>query len=258
MEKDNYLKVIDGHLEDIREQFEIIRAYEGKIPSIELDLIMANLQEVYDTFRQLEKLNQPVFSFKLEREAPAETPIAEPPPEVKAEEPAETPIAAPPPEVKTPEPVETPIAEPPPEVKTPEPDPLPPVEKASDPEPEKPVTTPSAESRTAKSTLDLFGESSSTLADRLKDTNEKRVADKLKPARLHDIRSAIGINEKFLFINELFDGSLKNYEDAISKLNDCLDGSEADRQLTILQAAFSWDPDNVTVISFTDLVSRKF
>lgn len=254
MEKDKFLEAISNHLEDIREQFEIIRGYEGKIPSIELDLVMSNIRKVYEAFVKLEKLNQPVVSFSVEKkqekgpaaapEVPVEEKKEQPPAEKAVEEarPADTV-----PEVQ-------PEAQP--EV---QPEAQPEVEK------EKEVETPVAEQeeekeepKQPKTTLDLFGESSSTLADRLTDNTEKRVADKLKVEKIKDIRSAVGINEKFLFINELFDGSLKNYEDAVSRLNQCASGAEAGQILDEFQANYRWDRDDPTTLTFMDLVRRRF
>ena len=120
------------------------------------------------------------------------------------------------------------------------------------------VEAAGADPNKTKTTLDLFGEHSSTLADRLKDTSEKRVADKLMHEKIDDLKNAIGINEKFQFINELFDGSLKNYEDAIGKLNDCQSPEQAKAMLIVLQSKFGWDSEEATSKSFIDLVNRKF
>ena len=283
MEKDKFLQAISNHLEDIREQFEIIRGYEGKIPSIELDLVMSNIRKVYEAFVKLEKLNQPVVSFSIEKEkdreaaAPPETPVEEkkeqPSPEKAVEEtrPADPEPTAPPEERLEKEP-EAPVAEQQQEKEV-EKQVVAPVaeqhEEKEEPKPpvveERPVAEAHPQEKTEKetpkqpkTTLDLFGESSSTLADRLTDNTEKRVADKLKVEKIKDIRGAIGINEKFLFINELFDGSLKSYEDAISRLNQCPSGTEAGQILDEFQANYRWDRDDPTTLTFMDLVRRRF
>jgi hypothetical protein len=299
MEKDKLLQAIDNHLEDIREQFTIIREYEGKIPGIELDIIMSNIRKVYEVLLQLEKTNRPVVAFNVKDETNEEKAEVAEDPERKEEEivlekepeTIEETVETPVPEEVTPEPVvEEKIPEPVPEEKEPEPAPEPIVEVK---EPEKvvvedtpPITTEmepekvvveapppieekpretmtesvatEVEVEQPKTTLDLFGESSDTLADRLTDNSEKRVADKLQGEKVNDLKAAIGINEKFSFINELFDGSLKNYEDAIARLNHCGSVEEAGKALDELQSQYSWDAENSITQSFIDLVYRKF
>ncbi len=107
-------------------------------------------------------------------------------------------------------------------------------------------------------TLDLFNEPSSTLADKLKDHTEKSIAEKLKENRVHDLKSHIGINEKFLFINELFDGNLRSYEESINRLNNCAAVSQAELILTELRLTHNWDMEENTARAFVDLIRRKF
>jgi len=292
MDKDKIIKSISDQLEDIQDQFDIIKGREGKIPSIELDLVMDNIRKVYESFLHLEKVNQPVVSFTVEDKpaikeevnATVEEKIKDEPREDVKEIIDEKKVEEDPEAITiTEETVDEDIKKSEPsgkkepdkvkeeEVKAPSVDgaqlkeeekeePAPAVFVEPAPEPvtvtrEEPVKE---EASNVKTTLDLFGEQSSTLADRLKETSETRVADKLKTNKIIDIKGAIGINEKFLFINELFEGSLKNYEDSINKLNNCQSGEQAGNVLTELQDTFGWDNENITAKSFIDLVNRKF
>ncbi len=49
--------------------------------------------------------------------------------------------------------------------------------------------------------------------------DDKSIVENLTNRPLADLRAAIGINEKFLFVNELFGGSLQEYNQAIQALN---------------------------------------
>jgi hypothetical protein len=281
MDKDKFMQSINNHLEDIREQFEIIKEYEGKIPAIELDLIMSNIRKVYEAFLKLEKLNQPVtpshseVSTPVKSEEPGEE-VPEQNEEIETSvdiEPEEEPVSqiepqkAKPPVLADNDPWATQKTEEPAPVFVPEvgsskpeevtvqatsPASAQPAESVAGPVEAEPLPDPQ------KTTLDLFGEQASTLADNLKDKPEKRVADKLQSEKINDIKSVIGINEKFLFINELFDGSLKNYEDAIDKINLCQSGEEAGQVLDELHTQFTWEKENTTAQSFVELVNRKF
>jgi len=66
MDKEKIITAISQQLEDITEQFEIIREYEGKIPKIELDLLLSNIRNVYESLLVLDKANQPVIDFNVE------------------------------------------------------------------------------------------------------------------------------------------------------------------------------------------------
>ncbi len=115
----------------------------------------------------------------------------------------------------------------------------------------------------------LFGDMHS-LADQFKDGQsvadkiaksrlEKSVADKMQHKPVHDLKDAIGINEKFLFINELFDGNLQDYSEAVNKLNSSGDLKTAENMLNEdLAIRFNWREDSIHVKNFKDLVERRF
>ena len=51
------------------------------------------------------------------------------------------------------------------------------------------------------------------------DAPEKTVADKLSRQPIKDLKSAIGLNQKFLFMNDLFEGENELFNNAINKIN---------------------------------------
>lgn len=143
-------------------------------------------------------------------------------------------------------------------------------EPAPAPEPESvhptnPVTTdqPAEEKppqdKFQRTTFDLFSDSpQTTIADRLRESQDKRLADKLQENKIADLRSTIGINDKFLFINELFDGNMRIYDDIIQKLNSSNTMAQIDLLLLDLKIAYNWDSESPTVKKFVELVRRKF
>ena len=86
---------------------------------------------------------------------------------------------------------------------------------------------------------------------------EKTVADKLRQQPITDLKSAIGLNQKFLFMNDLFEGENEKFNDAINKINSFKTLQEAlayiDREISS-----AWDKENSSVINFMDLVERRF
>lgn len=265
MDKRIIIGLIGEKLEIIQEQFDIVKAYEGKIPVIEIDLLMSNIRDLYELFINLEQEN--LGGRKATSSRPPAILGFEPVSE-KRQEPAPVPTAP------EPEPAPEPSPTPEPETQTvfqPEPEPEPELpsqpEPVSHPEP-APVVNSGPEihhphefraTKPQKTAFDLFSEGTpGTLADRYKESQEKRVADRLQENKVVDLRTTIGINDKFLFINELFDGNMRIYDEAVNKLNDCQTLAQADLLLLDLKIAYSWDSENPTVKKFVDLVRRKF
>jgi hypothetical protein len=70
-----------------------------------------------------------------------------------------------------------------------------------------------------------------------------------------DIESSIGLNEKFLFIRELFAGNAQLYAQTIDKLN--FAGSY-EIALNIVKANFNWNYNAEITIRLLDLVRRRY
>lgn len=68
------------------------------------------------------------------------------------------------------------------------------------------------------STSDKFSPAK-TLADVYLTNGDNSFAAKMQHNRITDIKAAIGINDKFLFINDIFKGEMMAYNQAIQKLN---------------------------------------
>jgi hypothetical protein len=133
---------------------------------------------------------------------------------------------------------------------------------------EEPLLT-DKKSKTKKSTVDLFS-AHSTVADKFKDekksindklfgaNTDKSLAAKLQKNPIKDLKAAIGINEKFKFINELFEGNLQKYNDGITKLNAFKNSDDAIAFLSSLKSEFSWNENTEAFQELNDLVQRRY
>jgi hypothetical protein len=103
----------------------------------------------------------------------------------------------------------------------------------------------------------LNGES---LNDRLKVNAERNdISSFLTETPVRDLKKAIGINDRFLFVNELFRGDEDMYERSVRTINNFRILAEAEywieRELTV---KLGWDVNSGTVREFYKLVKRRF
>lgn len=97
-----------------------------------------------------------------------------------------------------------------------------------------------------------------SLNDRLKETKTE-LFDSLKEAPIRDLKKAIGINDKFLFVNELFRGDDTMYERSIKTINGFSIYPEAEYWIKReLKLKLGWDDRNEVVKQFDQLVKRRF
>lgn len=84
------------------------------------------------------------------------------------------------------------------------------------------------------------------------------VGEKLQHKKITDLKASIGINEKFQFINELFEGNMKEYNVAIDQINNFTEHEDAENYLADLRDMYKWNEENPIAKNFLDLVQRRF
>ena len=101
-------------------------------------------------------------------------------------------------------------------------------------------------------------DSPETLGDKLQQEEDHSLAAKLQHESLNDLRTAIGINDKFLFVNELFGGSMEKYNKSIDNLNDLKTLNGALIYMNELRIELQWNSNNEAYKKLLELVHRKF
>lgn len=86
------------------------------------------------------------------------------------------------------------------------------------------------------------------------DIEVSKLEHKISNRPLESIKMAIGINDKFLFIRELFEGNAEVFTNAVAELDAKKDITEA---VKYLQHNFKWRK-NETSLKFVNLVKRRF
>lgn len=263
--KNQILTEQSRHLTDmIREQTDTVLGYENRIPQIELDILLENVRKLYEALKELEKRNASLEFTPEDQQEPVASTIQTP---IDVILPVEVPIEALDVEMETasdnpmqPEAllasVEIPVEAPRSEISTEEVMPQAMMSKESP----KPV---------AKSAT-LFDEDVPTIAERF--TSAPSVHDRIASARhddsisakwssnpISDLKKAIGINEKFALINELFEGDINAYNDAIDVLNNASDEHQALQYLNAtLASKYGWDTSDESYLKLRHLVERRY
>lgn len=278
MSKEIFLSEIDDLLVTLAEQWKLIRAYPDKVPYIELDIFADNIRKLYEDVYLIGKLNktkefdigkvrseittdQPVrlqtkFKSDVAEQGDATTPTQQPDvvPALLNEVVSQTG------EVTDSRMVRDTFDD-----------------KASATLFSDLSTSTETAGKTLhpvepqKGTSELFGHPSqtfigdkhksgqTTIGEKLKQPdNDNLIGSKMPQSPVGDLKSIIGINDKFLFINELFKGDMAAYNIAIAKLNACQKAVEANSIMQHLKQAHQMNEQSVSFKRLKDILLRRF
>jgi hypothetical protein len=97
-----------------------------------------------------------------------------------------------------------------------------------------------------------------SLNDKLRQ-GKTELIEVLKETPVKDLRKAIGINDRFLFINDLFRGDESMYERSIKTINSFNIFPEAEYWINReLKVKLGWHADDPAVLHFDQLIKRRF
>ncbi len=128
----------------------------------------------------------------------------------------------------------------------------------------KPEQTPVAERKEHKKRTEVF-EFNTLHANQVESLNEKlkeekvEVATTLQAVPIRDLKKAIGVNDRFLFVNDLFRGDENMYERSLKTLNGFTIYAEAEYWIQReLKVKLSWPDNSESAKLFDQLVKRRF
>jgi hypothetical protein len=106
---------------------------------------------------------------------------------------------------------------------------------------------------------EVVGQENQTLNETLKE-QKTELSDKLiETSAIKDLKKAIGINDRYLYINELFRGDEAMYERSIKTINGFSIWPEAEYWIRReLKTKMGWNDQDTTVQQFDQLVRRRF
>lgn len=252
--------------EKLRDLHRSLMLHASVIPADELDHFLIEIRRLYENALQLQHANSQALLLEMEKSIREQLPVVELPP-----------VTVPPPAIRA-ETTADPSAEkiPAPSVESAKPE----TAVSSKPEIEEEkisainavvaeitakVDATAVKKKPVSELHDRY-EEHTTLADTF--SGSERVGDKLarQPSRrlsdqlkspVKDLRTAIGLNEKFLFINQLFSGDAVKYNTAIDFLNNCSDHRQAHEYLDRVSTENNWEAHPSAASTFVDLIDRR-
>lgn len=136
-------------------------------------------------------------------------------------------------------------------------DPPPPPQQPPSP-PQRPANTEN-NNGIRKELNELIGKHSTSLNDSLRSSHTVEVGEKLSGMGVNDLKNAIGINDKFQFIQELFRGDKTMYERSIKTINESTSLQEAEYWIEReLKIKLGWNETDELVSQFYSLVRKRF
>ena len=105
---------------------------------------------------------------------------------------------------------------------------------------------------------EVIGVNESSLNDKLKESVVE-IGHKLTDSPIKDLKKAIGVNDRFVFINELFRGDEAMYERSLKTINSFRMYPEAQYWIEReLKVKLAWQEEKPATRHFYQLVKRRF
>lgn len=89
---------------------------------------------------------------------------------------------------------------------------------------------------------------------------DRSIGARMQQQPVSNLKEVIGVNEKFLFINELFQGNIQEYREALDRLNQMDDIKQAFDHLNELAVQYAWDANRSasTIEKLANYVQRRY
>lgn len=84
------------------------------------------------------------------------------------------------------------------------------------------------------------------------------VSDKFLHTPIASLKDAFSLNDRYLFANELFKKDMSLFNETVKTIDECKNLIEAQELLNQSKTNLNWDAENERVISFYELVGRRF
>ena len=258
MKFDTTFKEMELVFNELSEQFEAIKKNEERIPQIEIDIFKVTLQKLYKRINQLNKMDLAMPVEKPAKELIEKTVSIDSPIEKEMEDLNTSKNEVTDEKIILNDELEyekvtndfLQDVNNPPEIST---------EDIEEPIKDELDTITSKNEEVKPSLLLQFEDEIFSVNDSIaQKAKDKSLVNKLSSTRIENLKSAIGINDKFYFINELFGGNSQAYEDVIYTLNNFKRFEEAMQYVSTLKYRYDWKTETEAYQKLVHFLERKF
>ena len=85
-----------------------------------------------------------------------------------------------------------------------------------------------------------------------------QISDKPVEPKIDNLKTAISLNKKIAFVNELFKENVVDYAKNIDRINNASDINEAMGYFAELKTQYNWQATNELVVELEKLIQRRF
>ena len=288
---------INNTLIQLEEQYSRILTYKDQIPTIEVDLALKDVRDLYELFINLKTVGELQRRAELSSQInnkESDTVVASA--EVAVEAPVnkveEEPVKIETPKMESPKLEEPKVEVPKVEEKTAvdfqktveakaeeKKEPVAQVKPVVLPSENPPVVAPKVdllqerqkdfvptvrkiefkpEPQTPDNKKESLFDKAASLYDKIAKPGDKTVAGQATRQPVSNIKGSIGINEKFAYLKELFKNNVNDYNEALDKLNNFDSYADAEDYFQDLKAKYNWDPESKSFQGLADLLNRRY
>ncbi len=105
---------------------------------------------------------------------------------------------------------------------------------------------------------ETFKGNGKSINDRMAQKEDRSISAKLQRNPISNLKTAIGINEKFLLMNELFNGNMNDYTEAMNALNNFESYTDATNFINNLEEKYNWDESIESIDLLIDFIQRRY
>lgn len=270
MDKSSLRESIIRNLDEIINKTSNLEKYDDPIPQVELDIILRDIQQLYENYKLLAKINNKELEGEIEQQGInsiiekseqtfskiktiSESPSKEEASKLqtgegigKKEESTEHTLSA-----------DHEVLEKEKEAA---------LEEKTDMEEEniieqyeQQIKQPATQELESETVADKYKNTPQSLNEKLGTTApDNSIAAKLQQDPIKELRSAIGLNEKVLFVKELFKENNEEYRKALNKLDNMPDLTTAMELVNALKLRYGWDDTKESYKLFLNYIKRRF
>ncbi len=105
---------------------------------------------------------------------------------------------------------------------------------------------------------DIYKKETTEINEQFSNKQNNSIANKLQKNQTNDLMKAIDVNDKFLFIRELFNGNGSLFTEVLNKINELSKITEAIEYFETIKSQYRWKEESDAYKKMYELILKKF